>query len=199
MLASAARAYVNRYGVKPGRRAIVATNNNDAYRTALDLHRAGVTILAVVDSRAYPTAPLAGELARHSIRLITGRTVGAAEGRQHVTRALIVSTQGETIDPERIDCDLIACSGGWNPNVHLHSQSGAKPVYDDAILSFVPGESRQAEVSAGAAAGSFTLRECLKQGRAAGIDAARRAGFKAQKAAPVVKASDDGAYAIEAL
>ena len=199
MLASAARAYVNRYGVKPGRRAIVATNNNDAYRTALDLHRAGVTIAAVIDSRAHPEAPLAAELAKHSIRLITGRTVGAAEGRQHVTRALIVSTQGETIDPERIDCDLIACSGGWNPNVHLHSQSGAKPVYDDAILSFVPGQSRQAEVSAGAAGGSFALRECLKQGRAAGIDAARQAGFKAEKASPVVKADDDGAYAIEAL
>ena len=36
MLASAVRTYVNCYGVKPGRRAVVATNNNDAYRTAID-------------------------------------------------------------------------------------------------------------------------------------------------------------------
>ena len=62
-----------------------------------------------------------------------------------------MTTQGETEDPQRIDCDLIAVSSGWNPNVHLHSQSGAKPVYDDAIASFIPGQSRQAEVSIGAA------------------------------------------------
>ena len=34
MLSSAVRSYINRYGVLPGRRAIVTTNNDDAYRTA---------------------------------------------------------------------------------------------------------------------------------------------------------------------
>ena len=35
MLASAVSAYVNRYGVQPGTRAVVFTNNDSAYRTAL--------------------------------------------------------------------------------------------------------------------------------------------------------------------
>ena len=91
------------------------------------------------------------------IRLLTGSTVGAAEGRHRVKRAQIVSTLGDTLDPEAIDCDLIATSGGWNPNVHLHSQSGAKPAYDESILSFVPGEPRQAETSVGAAGGSSAV------------------------------------------
>ena len=125
MLASAARIYANQYGVKPGMRAIVSTNNNDAYRTAIDLHKAGVQVVAVVDSRANPDAPLAAQLDAISIRLITGKTVGAAEGRQHVAYAQLVSTDGQTTEPYSIDCDLIATSGGWNPNVHLHSQSGA--------------------------------------------------------------------------
>ncbi|MDH3859220.1 MAG: 2Fe-2S iron-sulfur cluster-binding protein, partial [Gammaproteobacteria bacterium] len=181
MLASAARTYINAYGVKPGKRVVVATNNNDAYRSAIDLHRAGVYVAAVVDSRAHPEAPLADELKNLSIRLIAGSTVGAAEGGQRVKRAQIVSTLGDTLDPETIDCDLIACSGGWNPNVHLHSQSGAKPVYDDSILSFVPGESRQAEASAGAAAGSLALQDCLDQGHATGTEAAKLAGFKGKK------------------
>jgi sarcosine oxidase subunit alpha len=198
MLASAARTYVNQYGVRPGSRAIVATNNDDAYRSAIDLHEAGIEVAAVVDSRLHPNAPLAGELEKLSIELITGKTVGAAEGRQHVRYAQLVTTQGETEEPQRIDCDLIASSSGWNPNVHLHSQSGAKPVYDDAIASFVPGQSRQAEVSIGAAKGSFGLQDCLDQGAAAGNEAAKLAGFKARKTkAP--KASDDGAYSIEAL
>ena len=198
MLASAARAYVNAYGVKPGKRALVVTNNNDAYRTAIDLHRAGVYVTAVVDSRVRPNAPLADELGKLAIRLITGSTVGAADGGQRVKSAQIVSTQGDTLDPERIDCDLIACSGGWNPNVHLHSQSGAKPVYDDSVLSFVPGQPRQAEVSAGAAAGSFGLQDCLAQGQAAGLEAAKMAGFKGKKG-KLAKADDDGVYELEAL
>ncbi|MFV2032851.1 MAG: sarcosine oxidase subunit alpha family protein, partial [Gammaproteobacteria bacterium] len=198
MLASAARTYVNQYGVKPGSRAIVATNNNDAYRSAIDLHRAGVRVVAVVDSRLHPDAPLATELAALSIELITGKTVGAAGGGRRVAYALLVSTRGDTEDPQRIDCDLIASSSGWNPNIHLHSQSGAKPVYDESICSFVPGHSRQAEVCVGAAKGNFGLQDCLDQGLAAGAEAARQAGFKGRnKKSP--KAGDDGAYSIEAL
>ncbi len=41
MLAGAVRHYVNRYGVAPGRNVVVFTNNDDAYRTALDLADAG--------------------------------------------------------------------------------------------------------------------------------------------------------------
>ena len=198
MLAAAVRAYINQYGVKPGSRAIVVTNNSDAYRTAIDLHGAGVTVVAVVDSRTHPDAPLATELASLSIELITGKTVGAAGGGQRVAYALLVSTQGDTEEPQRIDCDLIASSGGWNPNLHLHSQSGAKPVYNEAIFSFVPGQSRQAEVCVGAANGSFGLQECLDQGLAAGAEAAKLAGFKGKNKKPP-KAGDDGDYSIEAL
>ncbi len=198
MLASAARTYANQFGVKPGSRAIVATNNNDAYRTAIDLHNTGVRVVAVVDSRMNPDAPLAAELETLSIELITGKTVGAAEGGQHVRYAQLVSTQGITEEPQRIDCDLIAVSSGWNPNVHLHSQSGAKPVYDDEVFSFIPGQSRQVEVSVGAAKGSFGLQDCLNQGLAAGNEAAKLTGFKGRaKKAP--KAGDDGIYSIEAL
>ena len=51
MLASAVSTYVNRYGVAPGRRVVVFTNNDSAYRAALDLVDAGVDVRAVVDVR----------------------------------------------------------------------------------------------------------------------------------------------------
>ncbi len=41
MLAGAVRSYVNRYGVLPGSRVAVVTNNDSAYRTALDLKARG--------------------------------------------------------------------------------------------------------------------------------------------------------------
>ncbi len=197
MLASAARAYVNRYAVRPGKRVVIATNNNDAYRTAIDLNDAGVRIIALLDSRATPDAPLADEIEQRSIPLFTGKTIGAATGGKRVASAQVVSTTGEA-GVQNLVCDLIATSGGWNPNVHLHSHSGAKPKYDDTIASFVPGDSRQAEVSAGAARGSFRLQDCLDEGAAAGAEAAKLAGFKNRKAKPA-KAGPDGAYAIEPL
>ena len=56
MLASAVRAYVNRYAVKPGSRAVVFTNNDGAYETALDLRAAGIAVVAV-DVRHAPAGP----------------------------------------------------------------------------------------------------------------------------------------------
>ncbi len=58
MLAASARAYLNRYGVLPGRNAVVFTTNDSAYAAALDLAAAGVEIAAIVDTR--PSAPGSG-------------------------------------------------------------------------------------------------------------------------------------------
>ena len=63
----------------------------------------------------------------------------------------------------------MATSGGWNPTLNLHSQSGGQPKFDDARSCFVPGPSVQAERSAGSCNGAFNLRECLAQGYAAGV------------------------------
>ena len=59
-------------------------------------------------------------------------------------------------------------SGGWAPQVHLHSQSGGKVVFDAENGCFLPGEARQNCVSIGSAAGRFALGDCLED--AAGDD-----------------------------
>ncbi|MCZ9338706.1 hypothetical protein NGM37_13070, partial [Streptomyces sp. TRM76130] len=51
MLASSARTYLHRFGVLPGRRAVVFTTNDSAYPAALELADAGTRIAAVVDAR----------------------------------------------------------------------------------------------------------------------------------------------------
>src|SRR5439155_7416144 len=52
MLAGAARTYVNRFGVAPGTRAVIFTNNDSSDTVAADLKRAGISVEAVVDVRA---------------------------------------------------------------------------------------------------------------------------------------------------
>ena len=57
MTAGAVRAYLNRWGVSPGRTVTVFGNNDDAHRTAHDLVAAGVNVAGVIDSRADAPEP----------------------------------------------------------------------------------------------------------------------------------------------
>ena len=83
-----------------------------------------------------------------------------------------------------IPCDLIAVSGGWNPSLHLHSQSGGRLDYDETLAAFVPGAPKQKTRSAGAARGQYALRAVLADGFESGAAAARAAGFGSGSAPP---------------
>ena len=184
MLASAARAYVNRFAVQPGKRAVVFANNDDCYATALDLARAGIAVHALVDSRPGGNEALKTQVEAAGIECLTGSAVIATHGylALHSVDIAPISADGRSVtgDAFNLSCDLLAISGGWSPNVHLHSHSGARPVYDAEIAAFVPGASRQSERSAGAGAGTLGLAGSLAQGAEAGAEAAGLLGFSAQ-------------------
>src|SRR5699024_8755618 len=44
--------------------------------------------------------------------------------------------------PERIECDLVAVSGGWSPVVHLWSHCAGKLCWDEAGAMFRPDHAR---------------------------------------------------------
>jgi sarcosine oxidase subunit alpha len=180
MLASAAQTYAHRYGVAAGDRAVVFTNNDSAYGAALDLADTGVAIAAIVDPRADPGSPLAAEARERGIEVAGGHAVVATHGAKRVEAVEIMglddSGEDVTGSPRRLVCDLVCMSGGWNPAVHLFSQSRGRLRFDAALACFVPGESVQAERSAGACNGAFRLADCLAEGLAAGHAAARAAG-----------------------
>jgi sarcosine oxidase, subunit alpha len=180
MLASAAQTYANRYGVAPGRRAVLFTSNDGAYRAALDLAKAGVEVAAVVDLRADPHGPLPAEARERGIRVIGGHAVVGTTGFRRVASVKVapLDAAGERIGGpvQTFACDLVLNSGGWNPAVHLFSQSRGKLRYDVDLAAFVPSLSAQQESSAGAAKGSYRLSACLAEGFEAGAAAASKAG-----------------------
>jgi sarcosine oxidase subunit alpha len=184
MLASAVRSYLARWAVAPGRRAVVATNNDDAYRTALALHAAGVEIAAVCDSRPDGGGDLCDAVRARGMNVLTGATLRRARGGRAVEAAEIQRSGGGRVT---VDADLIAVSGGWNPAVHLFCQSGGRLIFDTARAAFLPGISVQTERSAGAAAGVFATDAALAQGAAAGAWAAGDAlPRRAVPGAPVI-------------
>ena len=197
MLASAALAYVRRYGAHPGSRAVVVTNNNSTYRTVLDLVEAGIEVPVLADVRARAPESLVAELAACGVEVLRAHGVVGVDGRRTV-RGAYVAPRERSGERRRVACDLVLCSGGWSPRVHLHSQSGARPVYDEANACFVPGDSVQAESSAGGCNGAFDLKTALEQGWRAGAEACDGLGF-AVPAADVPDCSEDASPGYRAL
>jgi sarcosine oxidase subunit alpha len=128
MLASAAQTYVQRYAVLPGKRIVIATNNNSVFEAASSLVAAGAAV-EIVDSRK-------------------GVSVTKAIGGLGVKQVVLS-------DARKLECDLLLMSGGWSPVVHLFSQSGGSLRYDEKIAAFVPDSSRQNVECVGSAAGEM--------------------------------------------
>jgi len=170
MLAGAVRRYLVRYGVVPGRRVLLATNNDGAYEVAFALHSRGVET-AIFDSA--PDGELSREARASGIETHTEAAVVATHGRRRVRWAEVLTSKGRV----RAPCDVLAVSGGWNPSVHLQSHTGGRPIFDAALGSFLPAATKDGPMSAGASAGHLSLHACLRSGTEAGAAAARAAGF----------------------
>jgi sarcosine oxidase subunit alpha len=175
MLAGAVSTYIHRYGVLPGRRAVVFTNNDSAYQCAIDLKRNGAEV-TVVDPRVLSHGTLPNEAAKLGIQVIHQAVVAEARGGKHVTGVKLRGHGASLMNGvDTIACDLLAMSGGWNPVVHLYAQSRGKPRWCDARACFVPDAPAQPQSSAGAANGDFSLQEALEGGVRAGLQAAQGA------------------------
>jgi len=193
MLASAVRTYVNRYAALPGREAVVFTTKDSAYGSAFDLVAAGARVAAVVDTRPEPPADLVAAATAVGVEVLAGSAVCGTSGDPRVTAVSVTGLAADgtlTGAARRIDCDLLAVSGGWNPLVHLFSQSRGTLRWDDDLAAFVPDRSAQAERTVGAARGTLDLAGCLAAGAEAGAEAAALTGYPSP--APAVPAVPAG-------
>lgn len=180
MLASAAQTYAYRYGVLPGRNIVVFANNDAAWKNAFALQEAGARIVAMVDPRHEVDPALRRRAADGAIDVFSRSAIVATKGHARVRQAEIspLDAASRPSLPGRIvDCDLIAVSGGYNPNVALFAQSRGQLSYDGTIAAFRPAVSWQNERSAGASNGAFGLAACLSEGERAGNAAALACGF----------------------
>ncbi len=185
MLASAAARYAGEFGVLPGQSITLFTNNDSAYSVAARLFRAGATVAAIVDVRADISEAARAAAAQAGAEVLAGHAVVSTSGRAALSsitvRPFNAATGSFSGDTRTIDTDCLAVSGGWSPSVHLASQAGARPVWDDAKQAFVPPESAGRWRGAGAFTGAFSTAEALASGLAAGRAARgeKRAGHDA--------------------
>ena len=159
MLSQSVRTYVRRFGVLPGKRVVIATNNDDAYLTAQALQEAGAEVLAILDSRSSGPAAPSGVPVHHDAR------PSSVKGGKHALRK--VTAQVGTSE-QSWNADLLAVSGGFVPVAHLHMQAGGKLEWNEAAQAFVPGATPQDCVTIGAAAGARSGRQSVKARSAIG-------------------------------
>ncbi|HEX7248354.1 MAG TPA: 2Fe-2S iron-sulfur cluster-binding protein [Actinomycetota bacterium] len=160
MLSSAVELLIHRFGVLPGREAVVMTSSDAGHETARILVEAGATV-SVVDLR--PEAP-AGE----GYRVAAGVTVIAAAGRRRVTGVTIAApgaTTGATVA-----CDLLVLAGFTAPSTNLLSLSGAEVAFDEHAQAFLPERLPEGVYAVGAVAGAVTHDAAVAQGRLAGLE-----------------------------
>ena len=188
LLASAAHTYLNRYGVRIGTRAVIVTSSDEAYQCALDLKAAGVIVEAIADLRAAATGALPDAARRAGIDVIPASTVLGTEGDLRVSAITLGSVAGDSVQgAQRIPCDTVLMSGGFNPSVHLFSQSRGKLAWNETLKAFAPGVSAEAEQSAGACRGVYALADVLADGAAAGAAAAGAAAPAAPEPAQTLR------------
>jgi sarcosine oxidase subunit alpha len=188
MTAGAVRAYLKRWGVVAGKSVAVFGNNDDAHRTARDLHAAGVKVVALIDARA---DAVVGDVP-YPVHL--GAQVCGSSGRLGLTGISV--RKGTAVTKVAADC--LAVSGGWNPSVHLTCHMNGRPAWREDIAAFVPvpGAIPGMEV-AGACNGTFSTAGCLAEGAAA---AARVIGaLGAQAVAVDLPPADDAPYRMAPL
>jgi heterotetrameric sarcosine oxidase alpha subunit len=155
MLASALRAYANRWAATPAQQVAIFTNNDDGYRSAADLQAKGVSVAAVIDTR--PDAQTSAEW-----EVLAGATIVNTSGRRGLTGIQVKLADGSV---RHIKCGAVGVSGGWNPNVHLASHQRGRPEWHAEIAAFGPGQTLPQGMSvAGAAAGHLSTYGALKSG-----------------------------------
>lgn len=192
MLSSAVRTYLNRYGVLAGERIALVTTNDAAYDTAEDIHAAGGTVAAVIDTRP-DNGPRRDRLRRLGIEVIPGSAVAdTSADEEGLLRSVTVTALDEdglaVGAPREIQADVLGVSGGWSPVLHLHTHRQGRLTWNDSLAAFLPAAPVTGQHLGGSVSGSYDLPSALSSGAQAGAAGAEASGSPHIAAVPTAAA-----------
>ena len=181
MTASAGRAYLNRFGILPGERIVIATNNDSVYQPAMELADAGA-IVSLIDVRENVPSKLIGQLGGSNISLRIRAAPLCVKGIRQIKALEYTTATSQGWQHGGLeDCDLLLISGGWSPVVNLLSHLGYKPVWNSEQACFVAPETDSPVFMAGSAAAVWNLDDCLVSGQSAGTQVAKLLGCSVRR------------------
>jgi sarcosine oxidase subunit alpha len=168
MLAGAAQTYLARFGVLPGRQAVLFANNDAAYDAIFALQDGGARIVAAIDPR--PDSAAMATARGRGIDVRAGHEV-VGTGGYFELNGISVSRIGSAGTDALLGADLLCISGGINPAIQLASQSQTPLLWHDGLASWVPGQPVRPQHSAGACNGVTGIAAAAADGARAGAAA----------------------------
>lgn len=175
------------YGIRPGRRSVVASSVGDGPRLALQLADAGVKVEAVIElnSRINGSEELA-RVEELDVPVRCPYAVKQAMGHDKVegVTAIRVDKNGEEIPgtEENFKCDNVCTAAGSNPAFDLPFMAGCDMKYVAEADAFLP--TRKANLESvpgvfviGEVCCTRSLAESILEGRVAGLSAGLRFGY----------------------
>ncbi|HEY7476656.1 MAG TPA: 2Fe-2S iron-sulfur cluster-binding protein [Actinomycetota bacterium] len=193
MLASAARTYVEAFGVLPGERVVLFTTNHTGYEAASALVAAGAELVAIADTARGGSATDAARAGGTDVR--SGWVVAGTSGEERVTAVNLLGPAGEQ---EVVEADLLLVAGGWDPALQLYRGIGGGLRYDEGIAAFVPDGTGPPWLDVVGAAAGDGLPACTPSWDVPGDDARKYVELQRdQTVADVAKAVARGLRSVE--
>lgn len=162
MLASAARTYLQRFGVAVGRNVALMTVHDSGWHDTFALARAGVRVAEIVDLRESVDAGLVKQARELGIPVELGSMVIGVSGRHAVSGIDIACAEGST--RRKLACDALLMAGGWTPSVHLWSHSLGKLAWSEEWGAYLPDVPNENCRCVGACAGKWSFGSGLNIG-----------------------------------
>lgn len=201
MLGSGVQRLMHLYGVRPGHRAVVASNGGFGFRVAEDLLAAGIGVAAVADALPESNwgrwSESAARLRAAGVQVLAGLTPSAAYGNGRVERIVLshLDERGIAISGayQEVPCDLVVLATARDSSASLLAQAGTRLVYDAHRDRFIPDPEGfpSGVYAAGEVRGVEGLANLTVDGQLAGARAAAEVNFNEAAVAAVARAERD--------
>jgi len=162
MLAASFEKYIRRYGVVPDQSPVIFTNNSSTFSLVDSLLSLGHKPKAYVDVRDQnkiekETLEL---LTKYNIPLYAKSEIEGCDGKNEVQKVSVRVKKNETI---KIKTSMLCVSGGFNPDIHLFTQSKGLIKWDDSLLAFKADKPFQNTITLGSVSGNFSYEKLVDE------------------------------------
>ena len=160
MLAASFEKYLNRYGVVPDDSPVIFTNNSSTYSLLKSLTDLGHKPKAYVDVRDQKSIEkeTVDLLEKFNIPFYPKSEIEGCEGQKEVKKVSIRTKKNQI---SKIKTSMLCVSGGFNPDIHLFTQSKGLLKWDKDHLTFKPDRIFQKTITLGSVSGNFSYEKLL--------------------------------------
>ena len=162
MLAASFEKYIHKYGVVPDKNPVIFTNNSSTFSLVKSLIDLGHKPKAYVDARDQKkiekeTLEL---LTKNNIPLYPKSEIEGCDGKNGIQKVSIRIKKNEII---KIKTSMLCVSGGFNPDIHLFTQSKGLIKWDESLLTFKPDKPFQNTITLGSVSGNFSYEKLVDE------------------------------------